>query len=106
MISILIFIKIIFLISCATRIIPFKNNLNIPYQNDKEYMTIVESNIFQTDLYIGKPIQKINNIGFIISYENSLNKLFIKSSKFNNGYNVTKSKSIKNYTYERDISSS
>ena len=103
MISILIFIKIIFLISCATRIIPFKNNLNIPYQNDKEYMTIVESNIFQTDLYIGKPIQKINNIGFIISYENSLNKLFIKSSKFNNGYDVTKSKSIKNYTYERDI---
>ena len=102
---IIIIINILYLVNCEPIIIPFKNNLNKNYQNLKEYMSIVEYNFFQTDLYIGKPVQKMNNICLKISNEKALIKLAIKSSKYNNGYDIMKSNSINNYTYERDLDS-
>ena len=100
-----IIINLLYLANCEPIIIPFHNNLNKTYQNLKEYISIIEYNFFQTNLYIGKPSQKINNIGILISYHNSLIKLFVKSRKYGDGYDAMKSNSINNYTYEANLES-
>ena len=57
MLTILVIIlNVLYISNKSRKIIPFYNNLNKYNENNKEYISIVEWNFFQTDLYIGKPI--------------------------------------------------
>ena len=102
MLTILVIIlNVIYISNKSRKIIPFYNNLNKYNETTKEYISIVEWNFFQADLYIGKPVQKIKNIA-IVPLDSSYNiKLVVKNGE--DGYDIKKSKTINNFTYIRDI---
>ena len=102
MFSILIIMKIYLIFNYSPFIIPFENNLNISYQNLDEFFSIVRFNFFVTYLYIGKPVQKIKNIGLLPVISDEDIKIVVRNSKNNDGYDIDKSNTINNYTYIRE----
>ena len=104
MFTILLIMKIL-IISNSPIIIPFNNNLNKNYNNLREYLSLVQWNSFQADIYIGRPVQKVKNIGLFFGTSNNdaEKTIFIKNDIDEYGYDVSKSKTVNNYSYVIDV---
>ena len=106
MFTILLIMKIYLIANNSPIIIPFNNNLNKTYKDLREFMSLVQWNFFQVDIYVGRPVQKIKNIALLRKSDSAniydYEKISIKYSKDENGYDVCKSKTANNYTYVAD----